>query len=115
MEAAMKATRLTGSEARKLVFIASYPKNPHSKNLLSVLSGPAREIGFVLLNGANQTTNKQIKMVADEFKKRCRKTGQSQREKIKRRRKREQKNPLLRTIRQLKQRVADLEAVLNWR
>lgn len=102
--AAMKPTRLTGKEWSKLVFIAFYPKSPHSKKLLSVLSGNAREIGLTLLNGARRVADKHIDELA-EFLQRFA-------AEIKRQ---TQKRKQIVEIRRLKMRIEELEHTLRWR
>lgn len=76
--------RITLKEATKLNFIALYPKNPHSRKLVTVLKGKAKDIALTLL-GQRQSPDPEIQQVAKIFQQHaveCARRGKLRQKKI---------------------------------
>ena len=66
-------TKLTASEARKLLYIARYPNNNHSQKLLNSLDGEAHAIALILTEkklNMNSERYAERKEIADELRRR---------------------------------------------
>jgi len=60
----------TGSEANKLLYIARFPNNPHSRKLLSALDGEAREVALIITGkkpNNNPERRSERQKIADAF------------------------------------------------